>query len=206
MKIIYSLLVFVAVSLSSLQAAEDIFEKARVLDHPRYPVSEKWTASAGFSWLPLDPYFKPILLEAAVSYHFSDFYGWEIARAGFSIWNFDTGLEDSIEIQSNTTIQSGLYFNDAQFKVGTSGLVHLLYSKSNFLNRSIVYHYWTLGLGPSLVYCKNKNFLGLEASALVNFFLASQATLQLRGAYMLGFSGTQGINIVSLGAGGGWVF
>lgn len=51
--------------------------------------------SLGVGVLPLDAFYKGAVIDASYTYHFSDFWAWEMANIGYSV-NIDTGLEDSL--------------------------------------------------------------------------------------------------------------
>jgi outer membrane beta-barrel protein len=51
--------------------------------------------SLGLGVLPLDAFYKGMVIGAAYTYHFSDFWAWEMANLNYSL-NIDTGLQGQL--------------------------------------------------------------------------------------------------------------
>src|SRR5437868_4944948 len=92
-----------AVGLLSTARAQDEFEKVEVLDHPHYSLTKRISLGAEFTYLPLDAYYKPMLIEGTLSYQFTDFLSWEVGRFGYSLANYNTGLSANINQQLVST-------------------------------------------------------------------------------------------------------
>lgn len=187
--------------------AQDEFEKVQVLESPRYSLLDRFVIDADFTYLPLDAYYKPLVLEAAVSYQFHDLMTWEIGRFGYSLYNYDTGLEDSINNTlspvSQQVDEDELYLKRLRFRGSSTFFLNVFYSKSNFFNKSITYHQWQIGAGPSFYDMKSENQLGLDFVLKVRFFLNNQFSLNIRGGHTIGFKSDvpKNITFLTLGAG-----
>lgn len=192
---------------TNIQAqSDDVFERAQVLDNPRYPLQKRFMGDLGISWLPQDSFYKPIFVEATGTYSWSDFWGVE-ARAGYILTANGTGLQAQLEKETGQKVETeGVLYKDAQMKLGASALMHFFYSKSNFFNRAIVYHFWSLGLGPAFLKTEKKSQFGAEASLLVRVVLWERSMLNLRFAYMRGFQSGLAKDVISVGMGAGWLF
>lgn len=198
---------------SSQTFAQDEFEKVEVLDHPRYTLNRRVVLDAEFSYLPLDAYFKPVLIDIAASYQFADFLTWEVVRAGFPIYKHDTGLNSQIEnvVRDRTNdptleLVTSKEMKDLRYKLGSTLFANLLYSKSNFFNRGVVYHYWQAGVGPSFWDFKSEKQYGADFVLRARFFLNENFMLNLRAVHTVGFSSKAPSNIIQLGIGGGFAF
>ncbi|MBC7794072.1 MAG: outer membrane beta-barrel domain-containing protein [Clostridia bacterium] len=104
--------------------------------------------SLGIGILPLDAFYKGAVIDASYTYHFSDFWAWEMANVGYSL-NVDTGLENELLTEYNvrTTQQDGGKIT----LIGTSSLVvKPLFGKLSLFNSTKVFSetYFVLGMGP----------------------------------------------------------
>jgi len=198
--------------ISSPVFAQDEFEEIKILDNPRYSLTDKFTLDVDLTFLPLDGYYKPIIAEAALNYQLNDLLAVEIARIGYSFYNHDTGLKKSIErkIQNETGNSSYALEDqalaDMRYHVGTAAYVNLLYSKSNFFNSAIVYHQWQLGSGISYYDMDKTSQMTLDLSMRVRFFLSEKVTLNIRGGHSIGFKSDAPRNLTFLGMGVGLAF
>ncbi len=216
MKTIFLMVSILSVPIFSTHAEEpqkpaDEFEKTEVLDKPRYSLTNRFAFDLGLNFMPLDAFYKPILLEGAVSYQFSDWISWEIVRAGYSLHNVNTGLTGAVERQMTVaagtpqTLSTNQELKKMRYRVGSMVYFNLLYSKSNWFNKSIVYHYWQVGGGPMFYDMKKHHQMGAELALRVRFFINNTWLLDLRGGHTIGFrKGPK--QITSLGAGAGFAF
>jgi hypothetical protein len=188
----------------SLQA-QDEFESVRVLDNPRFSLTDRLVLDTEFSFFPLDGYYKPVFLEVAASYQWNDFISIEPVRFGYAIYNHDTGLKKAIEAKTSTVLADEP-LKDMRFHVGTAGYVNLLYSKSNFFNSAVVYHYWQAGAGVSYYDLDKESQMGLDLMLRVRFFLNENLTLNVRGGHTIGFQSPAPKNMSFLGMGVGVAF
>jgi len=187
--------------------AQDEFEKVQVLESPRFSLLNRFAFDANLTFLPLDAYFKPIILEGAVTYQPSDLLSWEIARFGYAIHNFDTGLETSVNAQlapvSKSVDPNDLSFSKMRYRASSTLFLNMLYSKSNFFNRSITYHQWEVGAGPAYYDMDGKDQFGIDLVLKVRFFLDNSWSVNIRGGQTIGFKSKvpKNITFLSLGVG-----
>ena len=211
MKFIKIVISLWAVSFTTINA-QDQFEEVQVLDHPRYSLTDKLVLDIDLTILPLDGYVKPIMADVALSYQLNDFFVIEPVRFGYSFYNHDTGLKKSIEgaarqaANNNNLTLADSDLKDMRFKVGGAGFVNILYSKSNFFNSSVVYHYWQVGGGVTYYDMDDKNQIGLDLAMRVRFFLNERMTLNVRGGHTIGFKTDAPDNITYLSLGVGFAF
>ncbi|PIR23894.1 MAG: hypothetical protein COV44_00330 [Deltaproteobacteria bacterium CG11_big_fil_rev_8_21_14_0_20_45_16] len=209
----YLLLILGASLLSTSLQAQDEFERVEVLDHPRFSLTNRLVIDADLSFLPLDAYYKPILVDIAASYQFTDWFSWEVARLSWSLTNYDTGLNDVIQAKiqeeaedptiRTTTDQS---LKDTTYKVSSTGFINLLYSKSNWFNNAVVYHYWQAGVGFGMYQLDYEMQQTLDLVLRARFFLNEHFMLNIRGGHSFGFNSNAPKNISFLSLGGGFAF
>lgn len=193
-------------------SAQDEFESVEVLDHPRFTLNRRFVLDAEFTYLPLDAYYKPVLIEAAASYQFFDFFSAEL-RGGLPIYTHDTGLNGQIaevirfETGDNTfDANTSEDLKEMKYKVGAAGIFNLLYSKANFFNRAVVYHYWQAGVGFSYWDLDTQKQQSVDFILRARFFINEHFMINLRAAHSIGFNSKAPTNIIQLGGGGGFVF
>lgn len=192
--------------------AQDEFEKVEVLDFPRFSLTKRFTLDLDLTFLPLDAYYKPLLIDVAGSYQFNDWFTLEALRFGVSLLEHDTGLASAIQTE---TREAGAEFivspedqrlREMQWRIGSAGMFNLLYSKSNWFNSSIVYHYWQAGAGMTYWGLDSKNQISLDLIVRARFFLNDTFTINIRGAHSIGFKSDAPQNITQLGVGTGIAF
>lgn len=205
-----SVLTGAALFVSMNAYAQDEFEEVKVLDHPKYSLTGRFSVDADIVYLPLDAYYKPILGEIAVSFQPVDWFSWEVGRFGYSLTNYDTGFYTII---NNRLAGTGKEFDpndptlinkDLRFHASSTGYFNLLYSKSNFFNQAIVYHYWQLGTGVSYYDFKQKSQTALDIVLRARFFFHKHFMVQIRGGHSIGFNEDTPGNITFLGLGVGF--
>ncbi len=102
----------------------------------------------GFSYLPLDPYYKSYGVALGYTYHFNSFFALELFRVGAFI-PIDTSLKTKV-IQ--TVPEAAEKFRSITLFENTNVLFRMLYGKQSFLNRAVL-HFELFGtLGGSLLF------------------------------------------------------
>lgn len=200
---------FVVMATAAVYAEDEkTFDEIQVLDHPRYSLNGRFNLDIDFTLLPLDAYYKPVLLESALSYQFNDVFAVEIARFGYSLSNINTGLYQSYSDLSTRVgeIPKERDLADLKYKVGSAVFVNLLYSKSNFFNLATVYHNWQVGGGMTYFNMGSKSQIGADLLLKVRFFLTEDTTLNLHGGHTIGLNADQAQNITQMGLGIGFAF
>jgi len=203
-------LLILALGLSTKVYAQDEFERVQVLDHPRYTLMDKIVLDLDLDFLPLDGYVKPIFVEAAVSYQWEDWFSIEPVRIGYALYNHDTGLKKSIEAslqqQAPGFALEESVLKKMRFMAGSNVYLNLLYSKSNFFNQAVAYHYWQVGGGIIYYDMTRKKQVGVDLSMRVRFFISEKMTFNLRGGQSIGFNSDAPSNITHIGLGLGYAF
>jgi hypothetical protein len=203
----YLLCLIAALIIQSLGTQADEFENIEVLDKPRFTLKDKLTLDLDISFLPLDAYYKPILLEVAANYQFNDFFQLEALRVGLSLANVDTGFETSIEsiIAPGQEIEEQA-LKTLKYRVSSAGFFNILYSKSNFFNSAVAYHYWQVGGGFSYYDMKKVDQIGLDLIMRVRFFINERTTFNIRAGHTIGLNPNAPRNISFIGLGVGYAF
>ncbi len=209
---------------SSPLIAQDRFERVEVLDHPRFSLNNRVVLDADLTFLPVDAYYKPLIADAVLSYQFSNWFSWEVVRAGFPIYNFDSGLNRSFESIVNEEVKkayeaagqpeepvnfenvSGQDLKNFKYRIGSMMFLNLLYSKSNWFNRKTVYHYWQAGLGGSFYDFGKKSQQSIDVAIRARFFLTEHLIFNIRIAQSIGLKSSTTRNMTQLGTGFGFAF
>jgi len=201
---------FVTVLFSTAVHSQDEFEYVEVLDEPHYSLTNRFHFDLELATLPLDAYYKPLLLEAAASYQFHELFSLEIIRFGFPFYVHDTGLNNQIAAlvtaadpdnpQGSDTSKE---LRDMRYRLSSTLFLNLLYSKSNWFNREIVYHFWQVGIGPSFADMKHAKQYGVDLTARVRFFLSNRWMLNMRGGMSFGFNSDAPSQMLFFSVGGG---
>lgn len=204
-------------------SAQDRFERVEVLDHPRFSLNKRVVLDADLTFLPVDAYYKPLITDVVLSYQFSNWFSWEVIRAGFPIHNFDSGLNGSFETIVNQEVNSaynelgsdktsnfqnvsGQDLKDFKYRLGSMMFVNLLYSKSNWFNRKTVYHYWQAGLGGSYYDFGDESQQTIDIALRARFFLTEHFMFNFRIAQSIGFNKKTVRQMTQLGTGFGFAF
>ncbi len=104
--------------------------------------------SLGLGVLPLDAFYKGAVIGAGYTYHFSDFWAWEMANLNYSL-NIDTGLE--AELLDRYGVRPVDSAGGKITLIGTTNLVvKPLFGKFSVFNLSKVFAetYFVAGGGP----------------------------------------------------------
>lgn len=200
-------------------SAQDEFEFVQVLDDPRYSLTNRFSFDFEIASLPLDAYFKPLMAEASVSYQFSDRFSWEALRLGYPLYVHDTGLNKTFDNQVQQAVREILddpdlaldaegdtskELRDLRYTASSTLYLNLLYSKSNWFNQKVVYHFWQVGAGPFFADMKHEKQYGVNLSARVRFFLTQHWMLNLRGGMGFGLNSKAPDQILFFSLGGGF--
>ncbi|MBN1960939.1 MAG: outer membrane beta-barrel domain-containing protein [Deltaproteobacteria bacterium] len=105
----------------------------------------------GLGVLPLNAFYVGMVPTASYTYHFSDFWGWEIASAGYSL-NKDTSLET--DLYKDYSVRPVNHGGDRIHFIATSSLVvKPLFGKLAIFNRDIVTSetFFAFGIGGVLL-------------------------------------------------------
>lgn len=104
----------------------------------------------GLGVLPLDAFYVGLAFSASYTFHFTDFWAWEIAGGGY-VLDVGTGLEDELRQDFGVApVRGG--GERITFLGGSSLVVKPLFGKLALWNEEILYSetYFVLGVGPAL--------------------------------------------------------
>jgi outer membrane beta-barrel protein len=87
----------------------------------------------GVGVLPIDAFYKGLMVQAGYTYHFSDYFAWQIIRAAYS-FNFGTGLQSQLERDFGVQPTA---FQEVQYFGGSDLVWTPLYGKGSWLNRTV---------------------------------------------------------------------
>jgi outer membrane beta-barrel protein len=123
-------------------------EKPRVFSIQRRPYRLGHEFQLGVGVLPLDAFYVGTVFGASYTYHFSDFWAWEIAGAGYSL-NFGTGLKTSLFDDFGVEPVRG---GGERITVlaSTSVVVKPLFGKLAIFNSDVIFSetFFVAGVGP----------------------------------------------------------
>jgi outer membrane beta-barrel protein len=105
--------------------------------------------SLGWSYLPLDPYYKGYGASLSYTIHLSHLFALELFRVGFA-WNLDTSLKTKLIDQMPDI--SPEEFPAVVFFENTNLLLKLLYGKQSFLNRQVLHWELFVTAGAAFVF------------------------------------------------------
>jgi outer membrane beta-barrel protein len=150
---LFALWVFVGATLLPTAAHAQLefgAEKPRIFSIQRRPYRLGHEFTLGIGVLPLDAFYVGAVANASYTYHFSDFWSWEIAGGGYSL-NFGTGLRSRLFDEFGVEPVRG---GGERIKVfaNTSMVIKPLFGKLAIFNMDIVYSetYFVAGIGPLL--------------------------------------------------------
>jgi len=124
----------------------------------------------GVGVLPLDAFYKGLLLQLSYTTHFSDHLAWQVARGAYS-YNVDTGLRKQLirDFSVNPTA-----FEEVQYMVGSDIIWSPFYGKTAFLNKSVShFEVFLIGGGSILNLANSTGGPGIFRPA-VNFGLGAR--------------------------------
>jgi outer membrane beta-barrel protein len=126
-------------------------DRPRVFSIQRRPYRLGHEFQLGVGVLPLDAFYVGLVASASYTYHFSDFWAWEIAGGGYS-FEFDTGLRDEL-FEKHRVVPDEGGGDRIQAWVSTSAVAKPLFGKLSVFNLDIVYAetFLTVGVGPHLI-------------------------------------------------------
>jgi outer membrane beta-barrel protein len=96
-----------------------------------YRMDHELTLSVGV--LPLDAFYKGLMVQAGYAYHFNDTFAWQIVRAAYS-YNINTGLTNQLERDFGVQPTA---FQEVQYFAGSDLVWSPLYGKGSWLNRTV---------------------------------------------------------------------
>jgi outer membrane beta-barrel protein len=184
----------------------DEYDKVKILEDQRYSRTGHYSLDLSFSSLPLDAYYKPLALEATGNYQFTDAISWNFLRAGYSLYNYSTGLQGEIRDQTGFVFGRSPIFKTTRYYLASEASINLFYGKLNMLNESIIYHQISVEGGPMFIDFNRKSQLGVDLGMKFQFFLNDRSSVHLKASHMIGFLANAPTNIMILSLGVGFAF
>lgn len=168
--------------------AQDHGGTVGVIDEHRYSLTGRFTLDLQLAMLPLDAFFKPLTVDAGLSYQLSDHFSWEFARFGYSFANQDSGLIGFIENNlEDHEFEGDPITRHTRYYASSQLYFNLLRGKSNLFNRAIIYHTLQVGGGPIYFNYKDDYQVGANASLKARFFISKMFSLISRAEHSYGF-------------------
>lgn len=96
--------------------------------------------------LPLDAFYKGLYAQVGYTFHFNDYFAWQVGRGAYS-YAAKTGLREQLERDFGVLPTA---FEEVQFFVGSDLIWKPFYGKLTVLNKSVVHGEVFFLLGPSL--------------------------------------------------------
>lgn len=127
---------WLVICLSSIPAMaqyEDIQNPGTVsaVQERLYRMNHELSFSVGV--LPLDAFYKGLMLQVGYTAHFTDTFAWQVGRGFYSI-NFATGLKNQLITSFGA---SPVDFDEVQYGVGSDVIWSPIYGKISWLNNSV---------------------------------------------------------------------
>ncbi len=132
------------------QELEDVIEAPRVFSIQERPYRLGHEFQLGLGVLPMNAFYVGTVASASYTYHFTDFWAWEIAGAGYS-FNIDTSLEGELREDYDVAPVGG--GGERIHLLATTSLVAKpLFGKLAIFNSDIVHSetFFTSGIGLGL--------------------------------------------------------
>jgi outer membrane beta-barrel protein len=120
----------------------------------------KHEISFGWSYLPLDAYYKGYGLQLAYTIHLNPLMALELFRIGWS-YNIDTSLKNKV-LNAGTLKVNPEDFPAVVFYENTNFIFNVLYGKSSFLNRMVLHFELFVTGGGTFIYRNPFNIQALD--------------------------------------------
>ncbi len=96
--------------------------------------------------IPLDAFYKGFYGQLAYTYHFSDYFAWNVGRGAYS-YNLSTGLD--AELEKNWGVKPTA-LEQAQYWIGSDVVFTPFFGKTAVLNKSVLFFETNLIVGLSI--------------------------------------------------------
>lgn len=170
--ILKAISVFIFVS-STSHAKVDPFDLPQVVavENKKFNPLKDVTAFAGV--LPLDAFYKSVILGVSYTQAYNSFLSWEVINAGYA-FNQDTNLKN--DLVDNFKVKPQGILDSAQYML-TSHLVYTpIYSKNLLFNQDVIYGEWSLVAGGGALGYESGDIAALVGGGLIARFFKSERT------------------------------
>lgn len=171
-----ALAITATVGVATTARAQDFEEGGQLyaVQNRKYVASHEFALSVGV--VPNDAFYKGFTGTAAYTFHFNDFWAWEIASFTYSL-NIKTGLRD--ELEKNFGVRP-TKFPELQLFAGSNLVLKPLYGKMAWLNDSLLYGELYLTVGPAVSNWENAGvFVGLDVGIGLRLYLSRAFSVKL---------------------------
>lgn len=172
-------------------ASEDEPIAVTAVQKRQYHLNHELSLSAGY--LPLDAFYKGITGNASYTYHFTDHFGWKVARGALAK-NLPTDLRRKLERDFGVLPTE---FPEVEWMIGSDLVFSPLYGKVSLMNRLVVHLQLYVLAGGSAVKLQKDVVPGVNVGGGIRFFLTERFSLRLEGGNHFVF-GRQQINVLDL--------
>jgi outer membrane beta-barrel protein len=104
------------------------------IENKMYEPSNELNFQAGL--LPLDAFYKALLLNVGYTHYFQSYWGWEVLNGSIAFTQ-DTGLRD--DLRNNFGVQEANYLDYINYTVTTNLVYTPVYSKNLLFNQNLVH-------------------------------------------------------------------
>ncbi len=141
-------------SLADLMPGGEVVDDAglQVIQNRKYELAGELNLAMGT--FPADAYYKGYSASVGYTYHFGDFFAWELAQFTYS-YNRETSLKVEVDRIARELGQVGNRapaFPEIQWVVSSRGVIKPLYGKQALFNTEVVHVEGYLGIGPALLF------------------------------------------------------
>lgn len=96
--------------------------------------------------LPVDPFTKQVYGQGTLTFHFTDWFGWQLARGSYG-YNFSSGLRQQLERDFQVLPNA---FEQVQFFLGSDLMFVPFYGKSAVANKFVIHYEAYILLGGTV--------------------------------------------------------
>ena len=130
----------------------------------------------GVGILPLNAFEKGLTIGGGYTYHFSDFWAWEIAQFYYS-FNLDTDLKN--QLVGNFSVQP-TQIESVNYIASSNIVLKPLYGKFSWANHSVIHAEMAAAIGPALARYLNPGSFrpGLDVGIYIRLYLARALSLR----------------------------
>lgn len=173
-------------------AVTDTPEELQVIQNRKYALATELALLPGV--LPADPYYKGVTTSLGYTWHFSDFWAWEIGQFTYS-FNLDTSLKERLLQIATARGQSSPSLPEINWIVTSRLVLKPFYGKEALFNTNIV-HLEAYFLGGPAVVSRSAPIssveLGLDVGAGLRLWLTRVWSLRLELGELLHVEREQG--------------
>ena len=179
MRHLLSKLILLAAVLTSTYAIAEVdpysVPEAVTIENKMYEPSNELNLQLGV--LPLDAFYKALLLNVGYTHYFQSFWGWEVFNGSIAFTK-DTGLRN--DLRTNFGVQEASYLDYIKYMVTTNLVYTPIYNKNLVFNKSLVHGEISFLAGGGMAAFKSDKSAPMAGAGLVyRFFMSDRWSLKL---------------------------